>query len=83
MRTQAAWLVFWIVVYGLVSFSLLLATLKTFNRCLGRIDDASPREGAPPYPARKLATWHSEAKSAPNLRLRPAAPPADPLTSDH
>jgi ABC-type transport system involved in multi-copper enzyme maturation permease subunit len=36
---QAAWLVLWIVAYGLVAFSLLLATLKTFNRCLGRIDD--------------------------------------------
>ena len=30
---QAAWLVFWIVAYGLVAFGLLLATLKTFNGC--------------------------------------------------
>src|SRR5262249_12553317 len=33
---QAAWVVLWIVAYGLVAFGLLLATLKTFNRCLGR-----------------------------------------------
>ncbi|MDG3007738.1 ABC transporter permease [Paludisphaera mucosa] len=36
---QAAWLAFWIVVYGLIASGLLLATLKTFNRCLGRMDD--------------------------------------------
>ncbi|WP_435008680.1 ABC transporter permease [Tundrisphaera lichenicola] len=43
---QAAWLALWIVAYGLVSLGLLLATLKTFNRSLGRIDDRSPREVA-------------------------------------
>src|SRR5262249_36746088 len=37
MVGQAAWLAFWIVAYGLVAFGLLLATLKTFNLCLGRI----------------------------------------------
>src|SRR4029453_17539651 len=42
IEKQAAWLVFWIVAYGLISVGLLLATLKTFNRCLGRIDDSSP-----------------------------------------
>ena len=36
---HAAWLVLWIFVYGLVASGLLLATLKTFNRCLGRVDD--------------------------------------------
>src|SRR3954469_24211359 len=34
---HAAWLVLWIVAYGLIAFGLLLATLKTFNRCLGRL----------------------------------------------
>ena len=34
-------LVFWIVAYGLVALGLLLATLRTFNRCLGRIDGPS------------------------------------------
>ncbi|MDB5350988.1 MAG: hypothetical protein JWN86_2235 [Planctomycetota bacterium] len=39
--THAAWLVFWIVAYCLVAVGLLLATLKTFNRCLGRIEARS------------------------------------------
>ncbi|OJW20677.1 MAG: hypothetical protein BGO49_03630 [Planctomycetales bacterium 71-10] len=38
MREHAAWLVFWTIAYGLVAIGLLLATLKTFNRCLGRAD---------------------------------------------
>jgi ABC-type transport system involved in multi-copper enzyme maturation permease subunit len=83
---QAAWLVFWIVAYGLVAFGLLLATLKTFNRCLGRLDDSLP--GAKPFarPARKPATWLPDAEPAPDLdldfRSLPAAPLADPLASD-
>src|SRR6185312_6089521 len=31
IRRHAAWLVLWIVAYGLIAFGLLLATLKTFN----------------------------------------------------
>jgi ABC-type Na+ efflux pump permease subunit len=38
---HAAWIAAWIVAYGLVAAGLLLATLKTFNRCLGRTDDGS------------------------------------------
>jgi ABC-type transport system involved in multi-copper enzyme maturation permease subunit len=53
---QAAWLVFWIVAYGLVAFGLLLATLKSFNRCLGRIDNRLPAEQPFPRPARKPTT---------------------------
>lgn len=49
---HAVWLVFWIVAYGLVAFGLLLATLRTFNRCLGRIDDVS----VPERPAHASAT---------------------------
>jgi hypothetical protein len=45
---QAVWLVFWIVAYGLVAIGLLLATLKSFNRCLGRIDNRLPAEQ--PFP---------------------------------
>ena len=44
IERQAAWLVFWIVAYGLVAIGLLLATLRTFNRCLGRIDNWLPAE---------------------------------------
>ena len=82
---QAAWLVFWIVAYGLVAFGLLLATLKTFNRCLGRLDDSSYREKPVPRPARKLAARLPDAESPLDLDLRPrpAAPLADPLATDH
>jgi hypothetical protein len=78
---QAAWLVLWIVAYGLVAFGLLLATLTTFNRCLGRIDGPSPDKGPFRRPARKPSTRLPDAESAPDLDLRPgpAAPPADPL----
>ena len=85
IEKQAAWLVFWIVAYGLVAIGLLLATLKTFNRCLGRIDDRLPAEQPFPRPARKPATWLPDAEPALDLDLRPrpAAPLADPLASDH
>lgn len=53
---HAGWLVLWIVGYGLVAFGLLLATLKTFNRCLGRIDDPSPDEARILDPVRRPAT---------------------------
>ena len=76
---------FWLVAYGLVAFGLLLATLKTFNRCLGRLDDSSSHEKPFPRLARKPATWLPDAESGLDLDLRPrpAAPLADPLASDH
>jgi ABC-type transport system involved in multi-copper enzyme maturation permease subunit len=82
---QAAWAVLWIVAYGLVAFGLVLATLKTFNRCLGRIDDPLPDERPFPRPARKPAARLPDAEPALDLDLRPrpAAPLADPLASDH
>src|SRR6516165_6807636 len=85
IEKQAAWLGFWIVAYGLVASGLLLATLKTFNRCLGRTDDRLPAEQPFPRPARKPATWLPDAESALDIDLRPrsAAPLADPLASDH
>jgi ABC-type transport system involved in multi-copper enzyme maturation permease subunit len=55
---QAGWLVFWIVAYGLAAFGLLVATLTTFNRCLGRTDarcptwDPSPPRSTPGSPRR-------------------------------
>jgi hypothetical protein len=69
----------------LVASGLLLATLKTFNRCLGRIDDRLPAEQPLPRPARKPVTWLPDAEPALDLdvRPRPAAPLADPLASDH
>jgi ABC-type transport system involved in multi-copper enzyme maturation permease subunit len=81
---QAAWLVFWLVAYGLVAFGLLLATLKTFNRCLGRLDDSSSHEKPFPRLARKPTTGRPGAEPALDLDFRPhpAAPPAEPRTSD-
>lgn len=38
VEDRAGWLVAWIVAYGLIAGGLLLATLKTFNRCLGRME---------------------------------------------
>lgn len=55
IENQAAWLVFWIVAYGLVAFGLLLATLKTFNRCLGRFDGPAPRAALRVASGRELA----------------------------
>jgi hypothetical protein len=54
---QAAWLAFSIVAYGLVAFVLLPATLKTFNRCLGRVDGPAPGRGLFPRGARKPKPW--------------------------
>ena len=39
--TQTLWTLFWTITYGGVALALLLATLGTFNRCLGRVDDPS------------------------------------------
>jgi ABC-type transport system involved in multi-copper enzyme maturation permease subunit len=71
IEKQAAWLVFWIVAYGLVAIGLLLATLRTFNRCLGRIDNRLPGEQPFPHPARKPATWLPDAEPALDLRPPP------------
>jgi ABC-type transport system involved in multi-copper enzyme maturation permease subunit len=80
---HTTWLVFWIVAYGLAAFLLLKATLMTFNRCLGRLDGSAPGRGSFPRAARKPATWLFDAEPELDLRLRPAAPPADPLASEH
>jgi hypothetical protein len=39
--TQTLGTLFWTIAYGVVALALLLATLGTFNRCLGRVDDPS------------------------------------------
>jgi hypothetical protein len=85
IEKQAAWLALWIVAYGLVASGLLLATLKTFNRCLGRFDGPAPGGRLFPRRARKPKTLFPDAKPALDLDLRPppAAPLADPLASDH
>ena len=74
MRKQAAWLALWIVAYGLVACGLLLATLKTFNRCLGRIDNRLPAEKPSLHPARKPATRLPDAEPALDSSSEPARP---------
>src|SRR5262249_20301691 len=81
--SQAGWLVFWIFAYGLVAAGLLLATLKTFNRCLGRIDERSRGGERSPGVGRKSRNWTDSAEPPLELRIRPVAPLADPLASDH
>ena len=85
MRNQAAGLVDWIVAYGLVAVGMLLATLRTLNRSLGRLDESSSREKPFPRPAREPATRLPDAESTLDLELRPrpAGSPADPLATDH
>ncbi len=48
LASQTLWTFFWTIAYGGVALALLLATLGTFNRCLGRID--GPERGEPPRP---------------------------------
>jgi ABC-type transport system involved in multi-copper enzyme maturation permease subunit len=39
--SQTLWTLFWTIAYGSVALALMLATLATFNRCLGRIEAPS------------------------------------------
>jgi ABC-type transport system involved in multi-copper enzyme maturation permease subunit len=59
---QAAWLVLWIAAYGLVALGLLLATLSTFDRCLGRIDRPSATRARSSRPAPKPASRFPDAE---------------------
>lgn len=45
------WTLFWATAYGAAALALLLATLATFNRCLGRVDAPTLRDGEPAAPA--------------------------------
>ena len=42
--TQTLWTLLWTIAYGGFALSLLLATVGTFNRCLGRIGGPSIRD---------------------------------------
>jgi ABC-type transport system involved in multi-copper enzyme maturation permease subunit len=61
---QVVWLVLWIVAYGLVAWGLRLATLATFNRCLGRMDGKVSREGRLPHDERRPASGAPQAEPA-------------------
>jgi ABC-type transport system involved in multi-copper enzyme maturation permease subunit len=43
--TQTVWTIFWILAYGGVAVALLLATLGTFDRCLGRVSMTASERG--------------------------------------
>ena len=60
--TQAGWLVLWTAVYGLAASGLLLATLTTFDRCLGRMKARVPagRISAPAAPTPATGACGSE-----------------------
>jgi ABC-type transport system involved in multi-copper enzyme maturation permease subunit len=42
---QTLWTLLWTIAYGGVALALLLATLATFNRCLGRVDTPTLLDG--------------------------------------
>ena len=43
----SAWLIFWTIAYTWVALGLLVLTLNTFDRCLGRIEEADAASIAP------------------------------------
>ena len=60
-----AWIIFWTLAYLGVAITLLVTTINTFDRCLGRVEEAdaasiSPAAGPPlkrwPAPTRRAAT---------------------------
>jgi hypothetical protein len=51
--TQTLWTLFSTIAYGSLALALLLATIGTFNRCLGRIDGPSIRDEDPPHGSRR------------------------------
>ncbi|RUL84319.1 ABC transporter permease [Tautonia sociabilis] len=50
---QTAWTIFWTIAYLGAAIALLMATLGTFNRCLGRVDDPSFFDEDDDVPAEK------------------------------
>jgi hypothetical protein len=40
------WAFVWVIVYGCAAVAFLVATLTTFNRCLGRVETGLPALGA-------------------------------------
>ncbi len=50
-RVMIGWSIFWMLAYSTTAAALLAATLATFNRCLGRMDEGPPLVVAKPIPA--------------------------------
>ena len=49
-RSMSAWIIFWTLAYAGVALGLLLLTINTFDRCLGRIEEVEPGIDEPPGP---------------------------------
>jgi len=60
--THAYWVVLWSFTYGLITFGLLQATLKTFKPCLGGFSGRVPRGVPLPRPAPTPANSHPDAE---------------------
>ena len=43
---QTLWTIAWTLAYASIALALFLATLGTFNRCLGRVDTPDTWEGS-------------------------------------
>jgi ABC-type transport system involved in multi-copper enzyme maturation permease subunit len=52
-RAHIGWAIFWLFAYSFAAFWLLVATLLSFNRCLGRIEYGIARSYFPPTGWRK------------------------------
>jgi ABC-type transport system involved in multi-copper enzyme maturation permease subunit len=52
-REHIGWAIFWLIAYALAACGLLVATLLSFNRCLGRIEFGIARNYLPPTGWRK------------------------------
>lgn len=79
---QVTWSLFWIIAYGAAVAGLLAATLATFNRCVGRMDNTEASR-LMAKPAAK-PSWPDER----DLAVEPggeaeAEPPATPASSPH
>jgi ABC-type Na+ efflux pump permease subunit len=62
---QTIWTIFWTLAYGGVALALLLASLATFNHCLGRAEDASNRVDRKLAPAPRQGVRSPEPRGAP------------------
>lgn len=67
-RSHLGWAVFWTVVYAAAAVALLGATLLTFNRCVGRVEDGLP----PPRPERPRTANLAGVRELPDEAFDPA-----------
>lgn len=71
--SQTFWVLFWTVAYLGLTVGLLMATLQSFNRCLGRMDDATEGFGD---------DWEGERSPSEDQRLNPGSAPTSSVSPD-